>query len=136
MRVSAARRKRARERSAPKDRRVRITFHAITPESAENSDWSDSGWIDEEGVSMEPDAYDIEDGVTAVDKAIKSICGEGATEASSSDFHAGIWYSETDGNQNYRTGETTFREFHPSGFTVEEQREIYEGIVNRRCGRR
>jgi hypothetical protein len=112
--------------------RITITFSRTTPESAEQGDFSESGWIDEEGVDMAPDEFDREEGLTATDKAAKYLYDEGATEASSSQFHPGLWYSSGWSTVNYRTGEEEERNFHLVGFTEEQEREVYDKLRQRR----
>jgi len=114
------------------DRRIRVSFSRTTPESAAEGDTSDHGWIDEEGVDMTPDLYDLDDGMTAVDKAVAFLHREGATQASASFFHEGIWYSSGYHPIDYRTGEDEERCFHLSGFTPEEEAEIYKRTIGRR----
>ena len=75
------------------DKRIATTYQIITPESAEQGDYDSQGWEDEEGESMIPDQYDAEDGITAVDKAVKFLKNNGGNEPSSSQFNTGVWYS-------------------------------------------
>lgn len=118
-----------------RDRRILVTYEIITPESAEEGDAAERGWVDDEGSSMEPDEYDLEEGITAVDNAVKFLCHDGATEASSYPFSVGTWYT-TEGDPDYRTGETEYHSYHLKDFTPEEERVIYDGVVTRECGRR
>jgi hypothetical protein len=113
------------------DKRIRITFSRTTPESAVEGDFSSSGWIDEEGVEMTPDLYDVEDGITAVDKAVKFLRDEGAITASSSHFSPGDWFSTDWRTVDYRTGEDEERSFHLVGFTPEEQIEIHDRLFKK-----
>jgi hypothetical protein len=108
--------------------RITITFSRTTPESVEQGDFSESGWIDEEGVDMVPDEFDREEGLTATDKAAKYLYDEGATEASSSQFHPGLWYSTDWSTINYQTGEEEERNFHLVGFTEEQEHEVYDKL--------
>jgi hypothetical protein len=117
------------------DPRILVSYDIVTPESAEEGDVAERGWIDDEGASMEPDEYDIEVGRTVVDKAIKFLCYDGATEPSSDPFSSGTWYT-TEGDQDYRTGATEYRAYHLKDFTREEERAVYNGVVTQRCGRR
>lgn len=106
--------------------RIAITFSQTTPESSEQGDVSDSGWIDEEGVEMTPDAFDREEGLTAVDLAVKYLYDEGAAEASSSHFHPGVWYSTGYHVIDYRTGTDEERCFHLKDFSDAEERAIWD----------
>lgn len=112
--------------------RITITYEIVTPESAEHGDAEERGWIDEEGVDMTPDQYDLEDGETAASKAVEFLQNEGASEPSSSAFHDGVWYSTPDGNQDYRTGATEYRSFHLNDFTPEDEEAIYAAMTSRR----
>jgi len=108
--------------------RICVTFSQTTPESSEQGDVSDSGWIDEEGVEMTPDAYDREEGLTAVDLAVKYLWDEGASEPSSSHFHFGVWYSTGYHTINYRTGTDEERCFHLKDFSEAEEQAVWDKL--------
>lgn len=108
--------------------RITISFSQTTPESAAEGDHSDSGWIDEEGVEMIPDNFDYEEGLSAVDLAVKFLDKEGAWHASSSHFYPGVWYSTEYSTIDYRTGTDEERCFHLKDFSDEEQREIWNKL--------
>ena len=108
------------------DRGFLVSWETITEESAENGDTEDGGFSDYE--SMEPDEFDAGDGLTAVDKAIRYLTREHCVEASSSHFHEGIWYSDSDGDTDYRTGEETRHSYHLKNFSVDEQRAIFDSV--------
>ena len=113
------------------DKRIATTYQTVTPESAEQSDFADHGWENEEGESMLPDQYDTEEGITAVDKAVKFLQDNGGTEPSSSQFNTGVWYGtpDPDHNNDYFTkGEEKYYSFHLKGFTPEEEAEIFNKI--------
>jgi hypothetical protein len=58
---------------------------------------------------------------------------EGITEPSSGPgFQRGIWYSYADGAycSDYRTGEMTQLSGHLEGFTEDEQRKVYAGVMD------
>jgi len=112
--------------------RITITYARTTPESVEDGDFSESGWEDEEGVDMEPDEWDREDGLTAVDKAVKFLKNEGAGEASSSAFGTGVWYSTEWSTLDYSTGEAEERNFHLEDFSPEQEKEIWDKMHERR----
>jgi|CXWL01.1.fsa_nt_gi hypothetical protein len=59
--------------------------------------------------------------------AIKFLRNKYAVEASSSQFHPGIWYSTSWETVNYKTGEDKQNSFHLYGFTPEEEKAIYDG---------
>ena len=110
---------------------IKETFTLYTPESVEAGDAAESGWIDEEGVDMTPDEYDVEEGVTAVDKAVKHLRSEGASEPSSSFHHKGVWYCSMH-EPDFRTGEQEERCFHLHGFSPEEEHSIFQQMAARR----
>lgn len=112
--------------------RILTTYATTTPESAEQGDYADHGWKDQEGVDMTPDEFDIQDGVGVVDKAVKWLQNEGAGEASSSHFHHGIWYSTGFSTSDYRTGEAIEHSYHLKGFTEQEEQEIFQQMTTRR----
>ena len=111
-------------------RLIRTAYSVVTRESAEVGDFADTGWKDEEGETMEPDALDLEDDLTAVDLAVRFLKDKGVTEASSSRVHAGVWYSAFE--DDYRTGDSTESTYHLDDFTPEEQAAIYAQVMNRR----
>ena len=114
------------------DKIITTTYQTVTPESAEEGDFEDQGWEDEEGESMLPDKWDIEEGLTAVDKAVEFLTNSRyTTEPSSSQFHQGVWYSTPDADQNYTTGEDTYYSCHLNGFTEEEEAEIYKRVTQK-----
>ena len=106
--------------------RVTITYSRTTPESAEQGDFSESGWEDEDGVLMELDKYDVEEDKTIADITAKYLRDEGAIKTSSSDFYPGAWYSTECRTINYHTGEYEERNFHLVGFTPEQEKEVWD----------
>lgn len=119
----------SRRKSSSRDPRILITYEIVTPESAEEGDAEERGWIDEDGVSMKPDKYDTQDGITAVDKAIKFLKHEYATDASSSRFNEGTWYTNYEYSQDYSTGAVESRSYHLKGFTEAEERAIFNRVA-------
>ncbi len=116
--------------------RITITFSRTTPESVEHGDFSDSGYLEEEGVSMEPDDIDQEEGLTVIDKAADFLDDHGAHEPSSSEFHPGVWYSDGWSTIDYTTGTEEERNYHLEGFTPEQEREVWEKLREIRQARR
>lgn len=113
------------------DKVITTTYQTTTPESSEDGGYSDQGWEDEDGESMLPDEYDIDDDITAVDKAVDFLKNKKyATEPSSNNFHVGISYSTTSPDTNYQTGEETYHTCFLEGFTEEEEFEIFKIITN------
>lgn len=121
------RRKEAR-RNPITDRRILITYEIITPESAEIGDAEESGWENEEGVDVSPDEWDIDDGITVVDKAVKFLREAGANQASSSHFHVGTWYTAY--GEMDMDGNTTNYSYHLEGFLPEEEEAIFKMMDN------
>jgi hypothetical protein len=126
----AARQRRASGRN--RKRFIRTTFSRTTPDSVEDGDFSETGWIDEEGDVIALDKYDRAEGLTLADKAVQWLRHAYATEPSSSHFHKGVWYSTGFNTTDYRTGEEEERSCHLYGFTEAEEREIFSEI-NRRA---
>lgn len=111
--------------------RIQISYSQTTPESAEQGDTSDSGWIDDKGAEMTPDEWDREEGLTAVDLAAKFLKDEGATQASASYFYPGVWYSSDWGTVDYATGTTEERNYHLVDFSPEEEHAIWNKVHER-----
>lgn len=93
--------------------RIAITYAIITPESAEMGDYAETGWEDEEGVSVEPDADDVADGVTAVDLAVQYLEREGARYERGAE-----WFSRSE--EDNHDGTVTDFNYFLRGFTPEE----------------
>lgn len=109
-------------------RRIVSTYSETTPESAEDGDCSDTGWIDEDGESCEPEDEDE----TAIDNAVRILRNAGVTEPSSSAFHPGLWYSTEPQVIDYSTGTEREESYHLKGFSEDEEREIYRRMTARR----
>ncbi len=108
--------------------RIAITYDIVTEESAAVGDFAETGWVNKAGVSMKPDKYDKEEGLTVVDMAVKFLKDEGAMEPSSTSFHPRVWYSWPDAQQNYSTGDYTTQAYHLKGFTEEEERAVFNAV--------
>jgi len=109
-------------------KRIRISYSLYTEDSIEAGDAADHGWEDEEGVEMDPDEWDIEDGITAAQKATKFLNEKGAIHPSSSQFHPGIWYNSSSNDWN-NDNELIEYSYHLSGFTPEEEQEIFNEVA-------
>lgn len=85
----------------------------------------------EDGHPCHPDLYDVEDGITAVDKAVDYLLEEGAYETSASYGHVtgvGEWYTAYEDSYSalqYHDVDHYERSFHLYGFTESEQRMIW-----------
>ena len=105
-------------------KRIKIAYSLITPESALTGDFEDTGWLDEKGVEMS-DLEDWEEGATPVDKAVGYLGDEGVQCVSSFPFAVGDWYIRDEAQDNGKVMEYTY---HLSGFTPEEEQEIYKQL--------
>lgn len=115
------------------ERRITSTYEIVTPSEEDDEEPEcEQGWEDEDGADMEPDEYDVEEGVTAVDKAISFLKDKGVTETSATLRSVGDWYS-TEGDQDYRTGATTRYSFFLEGFSPEEEHAVYRGVFPQRA---
>ena len=116
------------EKLEPTDKVIKTTYQKLIPGDSDEDEYDEEyGWEDEDGESMLPDEYDIDDDITAVDKAVEFLKNKKyATEPSSSEFRVGISYSTTSPDINYSTGEETNYSCHLDGFTPEEEWEIYK----------
>lgn len=104
--------------------RVSSSFQEIDEESSKQGDFSDNGWLDEEGELFED-----------VEEVVNHLKGSGVIEPSSSCFHPGVWY-DTEFQQDVHTGVWRNESYFIKDATVEEQIEIYKRLFpqNRRCG--
>lgn len=116
------------------DRRIKTTYEIVYPSEEDVYPEIENDFVDEVGESMEPDDCDIEEGLTAVDKAIAFLNGEYVSETSGSPWSVGDWYS-TEPEMNYRTGETKSQNFHLEGFTPEEERAVFCGVLPKEAAR-
>lgn len=121
-----------------------VTYEVITPESAAEHDAADRGYLvdgwrhstvgmhsehaeelrllhDQSVMELEPDEDE-----TIVDAAHKMLRDEGVVEASASPasgLTADSWFSGAS-SEDYRTGESIIKSYHPVGLTDEEVREV------------
>lgn len=97
-----------------KSKKIKITetYAVVTQESASFGDFAETGWIDKKGVSFD-----------TPEEAAVYLKNEGALERSSSEFHAGIWYS-SDPVQDIYDGSYETRSFHLEG-SEDQQRRVY-----------
>lgn len=95
---------------------IKVSYDIVTPESAEQGDAAEHGWEDESGTECNRR------------EAVKLLTDAGSLEASSTGFHHGIWYSQTDGSEDYRTGAVKTLAYHVSGFTIREEYRIWSAL--------
>ncbi|MCQ2300278.1 MAG: hypothetical protein MJZ81_09170 [Bacteroidales bacterium] len=100
-------------------KRIKVAFQTVTPESAENGDFEETGWDDEEGESFD-----------TVAEAARWMSNEKG--AMPLDGSADWFETQVDQNRDYfeRGAETTYQLF-PSNFTVEELHELNRRIKDR-----
>jgi hypothetical protein len=132
-----------------------ITYDKVTPESAEDGDVSEHGfylpggyeypipdgcvgaeftaWREATGPFDLPLETDEDTGV--VDAAIAILreygCDEPSCRGGGFNGDTFVWYSETDPDVDYRTGEETRKAVHFDGLTLAEAQAIYAAIVRR-----
>src|SRR5690606_21898217 len=111
-----------------RNRRLKIAFERCTPEAIEEGGAAERGWIGEEGISMDPDEFDLEEGPAAVVWAAQCPHAAGAEPSASHGWHQGLWYTDRDAEQDPHTGEYTLQSYHPAGFTDEEQAQLVERV--------
>lgn len=120
------------------ERRIRIAFETLTPESIEENDVAERGWEDDVGAQIQVDADEIDEQIddgsanpvtdAIVQMVAKFLRDEGANEPSSSgpqSFPVDVWYTSYD-EVDYQTGETTNRSFFLDGFTNDETSGIFD----------
>lgn len=115
-------------------RTLDVAYEIVTPESAEQGDYAETGW-EERGVSMEPDEFDVEDEITAVDKVVDYISEYGGVEPSASQFHPGVWYTTIDSEQGsafFEQGEEKRYSFHLKNFSEGEERKVYDRLTRKK----
>lgn len=118
-------------------RLIKQTYDVVTPESAEQGDFAETGWNDEIGTEITPDVYDIDEYETesaaVVALAVKHITQHGGVEPS--DYprcHVGhTWYTTADSERDYTDGSETRYSFHLEGFYAEEETAIYAALTGR-----
>jgi hypothetical protein len=79
--------------------KVSKTFNTITPESAEQGDFSESGFV-------------YEDKTMTVKELLQEVKDLGSYEWSSSQPSHGDWITQADPDRDYKTGEETYESLH------------------------
>lgn len=102
---------------------IKTTFTLYTPESIDNGDYEECGWIDEEGYEIDPD-----EDQTVAEAAIEFLKDKYVEHASSSHYYPGLWYTTPKANDGtrdfYEKGHVEDHSFHLDGFTEDQEREI------------
>lgn len=113
------------------ERRIVTSYEIVTPESAEEGDFAETGWEDEEGYVV-----DGEIGDAGWDQWVNDACGflheEGPLEPSNSSFYPGTWYTQSDPEQGiayFERGEERRQSYHLKGFTDTEESAIYKVVT-------
>ena len=108
-------------------RRIKISYDIVTHESATIGDFAENGWIDEEGVEIaDEDDINWHDGnelQAVIACSLEVIQQNGSVEASSSQYHPGVWYTQIDCEYDEER-----YSFHLDGFTEGEEIEIYNQL--------
>ena len=92
------------------------TYEIISPESVEVGDVEDSGF----GETYELDTmYEV----------IRFLDDRGPFETDSN-FRPGLWYTNY-GDQDFRTGSYENKSYHLSGFTPEQEKEIFDALTGK-----
>lgn len=94
--------------------RIRTAFEDITPESAEDGQAAETGFIDDDGEEF-----------VNVRDAVAWLRDRGPFEPSSSSPHSGIWYTHY-GEADYRDGTTRNLSYHIAGATLTQELRIYD----------
>jgi hypothetical protein len=110
------------------DPRITIAYETWTDEDTEAGETNDRGWIDEEGVDMFPDMYDLEEGLTPVDIAVEFLRNREYVNQASSypSWSQGTWYESSD--EDPYTGERTIKHYFLEAFTPDEERDVYNEL--------
>ena len=114
-----------------KEHSIAVTFEIYEVAEDGEGEERERGWLHppEDPIWVEPDEYDVGEGRTAVDEAVDYLRGEGATQASSSHFHGGVWYIH-EGGMNVQ-GQVENNSYHLKGFTNEEELLVFQRITGR-----
>lgn len=122
---------------ARRKRFVMFTYEITTPESAEEGDFAETGiWYPGGWRFKADDPSPMEDlavAVSGADEAAGLIEHHlGAIEPSNyPHFHPGTWYTESDSDIDYRTGEEMRKSAHLYGFTPREEYWVWQQLTER-----
>lgn len=116
-------------------RRIRISYDVVMPESAEDGDFAETGWENEEGEIVDPDDSDVDEAgseLAAVVECAVRIVGNGVEPSDSPRCCAGhTWYTDCDGDVDYEDGSETRHSYHLDGFSEDEERAIYAALTGK-----
>lgn len=108
-------------------RKITVTYAIVTPESAEQGDFDDTGFTGEVW-EIEPTEDEINDACGSMLCAVADLVANklpGVEASNYPDWRRGTWYTDADGDIDYLTGAETRKSYHLDGFTDDEEREIY-----------
>ncbi len=93
------------------------TYETWTPEDIDAGDTDDKGFV-------------VTDwNRDTVAEIVEEFLSQGSVEASSSEFHPGLWYQTIDAEEDYKTGARTYYAWHLDRSTpIDVQREVYEAL--------
>lgn len=103
-----------------------IEFTETTTQPSTEQEELDGDWYDEgseterEVVSVEPDKYDLEEGLTAVDLAVRLLEDRDVMQPNCTTGRP-RWYTSVDDDVNCVSGERTSTSAHLIGFTDDEE---------------
>jgi len=117
-------------------RRIKVSYQTVTPESAEYGECFDRGWINKEGICIDPEEHDDYDGTNesdvAVDLAVKAILDDSGS-VKASDYPkcspGNTRYTQIDADKDYNDGSETTHSYHLDGFSIEEELAIYAELT-------
>jgi hypothetical protein len=116
-------------------RKIRTTFQTISPESAVNGDYEETGWIDEDGHCIDPDDYDVDEYGSEFHAIVALATDYIGDCVSASDYPrccpGHTWYTDSDDTVDYNTGNRTTHSYHLDGFTEDEEIAIYAYLTGR-----
>lgn len=103
---------------------IRTSYETWDEEAKEAGETDDKGWKDEKGEDWSKDVDE-----TPAKDAGKWLKKKGVTPSSKT-FVKGLTYSET--NTDIKSGEETILTYHLSGWTAEEEKEIYDIVTGKK----
>ena len=99
--------------------KIAITYHVVTEESAEHGDFAEKGWVDEQGQEY------------SMKKAVEFLTADKFVTPSSSFSHDGVWFTDMDGELDFRTGARTYYSYFLHGFSQKQCKAIFR-VISRR----
>lgn len=106
---------------------IRITYERWTPEDLEIGDTDDKGWIDEDGIKLDPDDSDE----SIADQAVRIITRHGAVVASAPSWQRGCYYTQEMPDEDWTMGTTLYRSYHLDDFLHDELVAIHERLTTK-----